>query len=81
MKENVGRKDQALRGVTGPILMAMGYWLFGGNKGQIFGLFALVLGALIIESAITRVCPINALVGINTKESPSMRERLMQIMQ
>jgi hypothetical protein len=79
MKENVGRKDQAVRSVVGPMLMAAGYWTLGGNKGRFWGIFAIVTGALIIESAITRVCPTNALAGIDTRESLPIQERLRQM--
>jgi hypothetical protein len=79
MKENVGRKDQAVRSVVGPMLMGIGYWTFGGNQGRFWGIFAIVAGALITESAITRVCPANALAGIDTRESRPMWERLIQM--
>jgi hypothetical protein len=77
MKENVGRKDQAMRSVVGPMLLAIGYWMLGGNKGRLRGILTLVSGALIIESAITRVCPVNALLGLDTRKSRPLRERLM----
>lgn len=67
MKENVGTTDQILRGLVGPTLMALGYTRLGGYKGRAAGLAALVGGALVIESAITRTCPLNALLGIDTR--------------
>lgn len=69
MKENVGRADRAARGVLGPALMSLGYGRLGGREGQAAGLLTMVSGAVLIESAVTRVCPINALLGIDTRSS------------
>lgn len=68
MKENVGKKDQMLRSVAGPALMVAGYQLLGGNKGRLPGLLAIVAGSLIVESAITRVCPLNEALGMDTRK-------------
>lgn len=68
MKENVGKKDQLIRSITGPALMGIGYFALGGNKGKIEGLAAIVAGTLLTESAITRVCPVNEFFGIDTRE-------------
>jgi hypothetical protein len=66
MKENVGTVDRVLRSVAGPALVVIGYSRLGGREGRPAGLAALTAGVLMIESAITRVCPVNALVGIDT---------------
>jgi hypothetical protein len=66
MKENVGTADQALRAVTGPALMALGYTRFGGHEGRMVGLATMIAGVLLLESAITRVCPVNWVLGIDT---------------
>lgn len=76
MKENVGQIDRWMRSVVGPGLLALGYAKLGGNRGHIGGLLAMIGGALILESAITRVCPVNALLGIDTR---SERELLRAI--
>jgi hypothetical protein len=67
MKENVGPEDRAVRMLVGPALMALGYTRLGGRAGELAGLAAMIGGALVIESAITRVCPLNALLGIDTR--------------
>ncbi len=67
MQENVGTADRAVRSVVGPALMAAGYTWLGGREGRAEGLAAMVAGALIIESAITKVCPTNAALGIDTR--------------
>ena len=75
MKENVGRTDQALRSIAGPVLLAVGYTWLGGRRGRTSGLLAMVSGALILESAITRTCPLNALLGIDTSRSDTALDR------
>lgn len=67
MKENVGTEDRMVRSLVGPALMAAGYTRLGGREGRMSGLAAIVLGALTVESAITKVCPLNAVLGINTR--------------
>ncbi|MGK3963911.1 DUF2892 domain-containing protein [Sorangium sp. So ce118] len=68
MQENVGTLDRTARLVAGPLLMGLGATALGGLKGRPGGLVALVAGALIVESAITRVCPVNRLLGVDTRE-------------
>ncbi len=76
MRENVGRKDRMARTVAGPALMALGYGWWGGNRGDLPGLVAIVAGTTLVESAITRVCPLNALFGIDTRSPEEKREDL-----
>ncbi len=66
MKENVGRIDQVFRSVIGPSLFFAGYCSMAKKNRQKLPLAAMISGALIIESAITRTCPLNALLGIDT---------------
>lgn len=68
MKENVGKNDQLIRSIAGPALMGLGYFALGGNKGKLGGLAAIVVGTLLAESAITKVCPVNEFFGIDTRE-------------
>ncbi len=68
MKENVGTVDRAARSIVGPALVALGYTRWGGDEGRPLGLLAMMGGVTIIESAITRVCPINGLLGLDTRE-------------
>jgi hypothetical protein len=67
MKENVGTADQILRLIAGPALMAVGLTLLGGRAGRLRGLAAIVAGTLTLESGITRVCPVNSALGIDTR--------------
>jgi hypothetical protein len=67
MKENVGREDRLVRFVTGPIVFAIGYGRLGGRQGRSLGLATMIAGVLIVESAITAVCPLNAALGVDTR--------------
>ena len=77
MKENVGRIDRIARFIVGPAAVAAGYTWLEGRTGSLPGLTAMLAGALIAETAITRVCPLNALLGIDTR-SKRERERDLQ---
>ncbi len=72
MRENVGGMDRTVRAVAGPALMALGYARLGGRSGALGGLLALLGGALITETAITRVCPLNEALGIDTAGMPRL---------
>jgi hypothetical protein len=67
MKENVGGADQLLRTIVGPAMITAGLTRFGASRGRTLGLIALVGGVLILESAITRTCPLNAALGLDTR--------------
>jgi hypothetical protein len=69
MKENVGRADRAMRLVLGPALAGAGLGLLGAGRGNAAGVAALVAGVLVLESGITRTCPLNQLAGIDTREA------------
>lgn len=76
MKENVGKEDRLIRSISGPVLLAVGYLALGGNKGKTGGLISMMTGVLLVESAITRVCPVNEFFGIDTrkkKRSPARK--------
>jgi threonine/homoserine/homoserine lactone efflux protein len=66
MKENVGPKDRAVRSLLGPSLLVLAVTRLGARRGRLAGLAALVGGALVIDSAITKTCPLNAAAGIET---------------
>jgi hypothetical protein len=67
MKENVGGADQLLRTVAGPAMMALALTRLGAGQGRPLGLLTLVGGVLVLESAITRTCPLNAALGVDTR--------------
>lgn len=73
MRENVGGADRAMRAVAGPALMALGYARWGGEEGRLPGLLAMLGGALVTETAITRVCPLNEALGVDTARRVRLR--------
>lgn len=66
MKENVGKNDRMIRSFIGPALMGIGYTALGGRKGKLAGLAVIITGVVLLESAITKVCPVNDMLGIQT---------------
>lgn len=62
MRENVGKQDQLFRAVSGPLLMLYGY----RHRDSFGGLLTLLAGAALTQTAVSRVCPVNALLGIDT---------------
>lgn len=76
MKENVGTEDRIVRSLAGPALFGIGYTRLKGRNGKAAGLATMLFGALLIESAITKVCPLNAMLGINTQQKKGWLSRL-----
>ncbi|HET7230645.1 MAG TPA: DUF2892 domain-containing protein [Longimicrobium sp.] len=72
MRENVGGADRTFRLVAGPMLMALGYARLGGRDGGVGGILAMLAGALITETAITRVCPVNEALNVDTAGMPRL---------
>ena len=71
MRENVGSTDRAVRSIAGPVLLGLGLTRLGARQGRLAGLLALIGGALITETAITRVCPLNAALNVGTRRTPA----------
>lgn len=71
MKENVGKEDRLIRSVVGPALIGVGYLALGGNKGKAGGIVSMIVGTLLAESAITKVCPVNHFFGVDTRKKKS----------
>ncbi len=67
MRENVGSWDRSMRAVAGPLLIGWGY----RHRHSLAGIAAIAGGAAITETAITRVCPMNTALGINTASGHS----------
>jgi len=66
VKENVGGPERVLRAVSGPALLVAGYGPLGGRHGRLRGLFAMVWGAVVTETAITKTCSVSGLLGRDT---------------
>jgi len=72
MRENVGGADRLVRAAAGPALLLLGYARWGGRDGELPGLLAMLGGALITETAVTRVCPLNEVLGVDTARRVSL---------
>jgi uncharacterized membrane protein len=68
MKENVGSNDRTLRSIVGPALILIGYTFMGGYRGRLKGLLTMMAGTAVADSAITRVCPLSAVLGIDSRD-------------
>ena len=66
MRENVGGADRVARAVAGPALVLLGFAKWGGRRGEPVGLLLMLGGAILAETAITRVCPLNEVLGVDT---------------
>jgi hypothetical protein len=77
MRENVGGWDRRIRSIAGPILLGMGARLLARRRNPltrvlarrttpIGGLAAVLAGALLSQTAVTKVCPMSSALGINT---------------
>ncbi len=75
MEENVGRRDRIVRALAGPLMMVFGYYRMDGRRGKRGGLATMIAGAMVVESAVTRTCPLNALLGIDTREKKTFSRR------
>jgi uncharacterized membrane protein len=67
MRENVGHIDRIVRFVVGPGLLALG--LDQLRRGHFAGVLGVIGGTMLVESAITRVCPITTALGIDTRST------------
>lgn len=67
MRENVGHTDRLVRSILGPVLIVrgLGQLLMGKRRG----VFGIIAGTLVVESAVTRVCPLSAALGIDTRST------------
>ncbi len=66
MKPNVGGIDRTARIVVGIILLIVG---LVAPIGMTWRIVALVIAAIALVTAFTRLCPVNAILGINTCET------------
>lgn len=66
MQENVGGAELVVRSVAGPGLLLAGLTVLGARQGRPLGLGALVWGAMVTETAMTRTCSVNGFLGRST---------------
>jgi hypothetical protein len=66
MQENIGNLERWLRVAAGGALVLGGARALGA-RGALAPALVLASGALVLETALTRVCPLNALLGVDTR--------------
>ncbi len=71
MQENVGRTDRIVRALASTAMIGLGLsGLFRGRRIAL-SVTSLLAGVVLGETAITRVCPLNAALGVDTREQRS----------
>jgi hypothetical protein len=68
MQENVGSLDRWVRLAAGGALM-FGAARALGARGALAPALVFASGAMVLQTAVTRVCALNALLGIDTRSS------------
>jgi len=66
VRRNVGPVDRWIRGLLGVALVVLGGWTWGGWQGHVGGLIAVVVGAVLVVTALVRFCPLYRLLGVST---------------
>jgi hypothetical protein len=81
MKKNVGGYDRIARFVVGALLVAGGaasfaglFTLASGTLGVVITALLVLVGAVLLATAATRTCPVNATLGIDTARGASTPE-------
>ncbi|OLZ40580.1 hypothetical protein A6E15_06055 [Natrinema saccharevitans] len=68
MKHNVGATDRNVRAVGGAVLAAVGVAILGGalEFGTAVGAVALLIGGVLVGTALTRTCLLYRILGVDT---------------
>ncbi|SFS10312.1 Protein of unknown function [Halomicrobium zhouii] len=71
MEYNIGTADRAVRLAVGGLLAALGGASLAGalETGPLVGVLALLVGAVLIGTALTRVCLVYRVLGIDTADA------------
>jgi hypothetical protein len=82
MEKNVGGYDRIARAVVGPVLVVVGLAALGGFLTLAAGLTGTVVAAVLVlvglvlsVTAVTRKCPLNRALGLNTYRGGRTGER------
>lgn len=70
MARNVGSIDAALRGVLAVLLVVFGVI---SHESQVLSFVAILIGIVLMATALTRECPVYRLLHIATRRSSSAR--------
>ncbi|MCU4801743.1 DUF2892 domain-containing protein [Halobacteria archaeon HArc-gm2] len=71
MKYNIGGADRTVRLAVGGLLAAIGGGSLAGalETGPLVGVLALLVGAVLIGTGLTRVCLVYRVLGIDTADA------------
>ncbi|WP_254532599.1 YgaP family membrane protein [Natrinema gelatinilyticum] len=71
MKHNIGSADRVVRLIGGALLVVIGVASLAGllEFGTVAGVGAVLIGAIFLGTALTRVCLVYRLLGIETSDS------------
>ena len=65
MKKNEGNLDRIFRVILAVVL---GYLYFTGITGGVLGIILLVVGVILLLTALTGICPLYMLLKLNTNK-------------
>ncbi|WP_436934788.1 YgaP-like transmembrane domain [Halovenus marina] len=68
MKSNIGPTDRTVRLALGALLVVLGLVVVAGIApgGPVVGALALLVGVVLVGTALTRMCLVYRLVGVDT---------------
>lgn len=67
---NIGSTDKKIRILTGVVFLAISFLVLGGLS-TILGVLAIVIGAVLVVTALVNFCPAYKLLGIGTAKKDS----------
>ena len=66
MRRNVGGCDRMVRVCAGFMLLALGLFVLGGLRGDVWGLVVAAVGAVALATGLSGFCPLYVPLGIST---------------
>lgn len=66
MRRNVGGCDRMARVCAGFMLLALGLFVLGGIRGEVWGLGFAAVGVLLLATGLIGFCPLYVPLGIST---------------
>ncbi|MHB8232524.1 MAG: YgaP family membrane protein [bacterium] len=67
-KRNVGMAGRIIRGIVGIIILVIGIYEVGPSA--ILGIILIIVGLVLVITAITGFCLLNRILGISTCKAP-----------
>ncbi|MCI2430133.1 DUF2892 domain-containing protein [Candidatus Acetothermia bacterium] len=57
MQKNLAGCDRAIRTIVGIVLFILGGWTWGGWQGTWYGIVSLIVGIVLVGTALVGFCP------------------------